>query len=297
MIEQFLDYLLLERNCSQRTVGSYREDLRGFEEFFKGKDSDLTWQTVDSDVIRSWMEDLMDKGNTAATINRRLSGLRSFFRYALRKGLVSKDPAHLIAGLKKNKPLPKFVREADMDRLLSDDMWTRSYDDVLARTLFIILYETGLRRAELTGLNVDSVDLMSCNMNVIGKGDKQRRIPMGDELVSTIKAYLKRRKDVAKDGECALLVTKKGVRLNGDQVKYIVKKHLARVTTQEKRSPHVLRHTFATTMLNHRAGLESVRKLLGHESVATTEVYTHVTFEQLRSVYNAAHPRHIDNNL
>lgn len=297
MIKQFLDYLQLERKYSHRTVESYDEDLRSLEDFFKAKDSKLSWQTIDSDIIRCWMENLMDKGNTAATINRRLSGVRSFFRYALRKGLVSKDPSHLIVGPKKHKSLPAFVKEGEIDKLLLPEMWTDSYDDVLARTLFILLYETGLRRAEVTGLNITNWDRSARELNVTGKGNKQRRIPYGKELEDALNTYMKRREEVAQDGEQALFVTSKGVRMKGDQVSYIVKKHLTRVTTMKKRSPHVLRHSFATAMLNHNAGLESVRKLLGHESVKTTEIYTHVTFEQMKKVYEAAHPRHIDNNL
>ena len=297
MIKQFLEYLQLERNRSSRTIESYDEDLRGFEDFLGKEYPDLTLQTADSDVIRCWMEDMMDKGNTATTINRRLSGLRSFYRFALKRGMVEKDPAHLVRGPKAQKVLPAFIRESDMDKLLEPEMWTDSYADVLARTLFIILYETGLRRSELTGLNVSDVDLPNGVLSVVGKGNKQRLIPFGQEVANAISVYMKSREKVVVPGETALLVTKGGVRMNGEQVRYIVKKNLARVTAQKKNSPHVLRHSFATAMLNHEAGLESIRKLLGHESVKTTERYTHVTFEQLRKVYDAAHPRHIDNNL
>lgn len=297
MIEQFLNYLQLERNYSPRTVEAYGEDLRGFEEFFKNMDSSLSWQTVDADVIRSWMESLMDKGNTATTISRRLSGLRSFFRFALRKGLFKRDPSRLISGPKKEKPLPAFIKESEMDELLESGSWTDGYDDVLARTLFIILYETGMRRAEVTGLDLADVDIENRVLNVVGKGDKQRRIPFGQEAAEAVISYLRKREEVAMQGEKAFFVTKKGVRMNGEQLRYIVRKRLAGVTTMKKRSPHVLRHSFATAMLNHKAGLESVRKLLGHKSVMTTEVYTHVTFEQMKKVYDAAHPRHSDNNL
>lgn len=297
MIKQFLDYLQLERNYSLRTVQAYGEDLKGFEVYFKDIDASLSWRTVDADVIRSWMESLMDKGNTATTINRRLSGLRSFFRFALRKGLVAKDPSRLIKGPKNEKPLPSFVKESEMDELLQSDVWTDGYEDVLARTLFIILYETGIRRSELTGLDVADADMVRNVINVVGKGNKQRRIPFGKEMADALKLYMEKRREVAQSGEEALFVTKKGMRINGEQVRYIVRKRLAGVTTMEKRSPHVLRHSFATAMLNHQAGIEGVRKLLGHKSVMTTEIYTHVTFEQMKKVYDAAHPRHSDNNL
>lgn len=297
MIEQFLNYLQLERNYSLRTVQAYSEDLMGFEEYFKNMDSSLTWQMVDADIIRSWIESMMDKGNTATTINRRLSGLRSFFRFAMRRGLLKKDPSRLIRGPKNEKPLPSFVKESEMDALLEDGRWTDAYDDVLARTLFIILYETGMRRAELTGLNMADVDFAANELSVVGKGNKHRKIPFGRELSNALQLYAEKRNEVACAGAEAFFVTKKGVRMNGEQVRYIVRKKLAGVTTMKKRSPHVLRHSFATAMLNHQAGIEGVRKLLGHKSVMTTEVYTHVTFEQMRKVYDAAHPRHSDNNL
>lgn len=297
MIEQFLNYLQLERNYSQRTVQAYSEDLMEFEKYFKNMDSSLTWQMVDADVIRSWMESMMDKGNTATTINRRLSGLRSFFRFAMRRGLLKKDPSRLIRGPKNEKPLPSFVKESEMDALLEDGRWTDAYDDVLARTLFIILYETGMRRAELTGLNMADVDFATNELSVVGKGNKHRKIPFGRELSNALRLYAEKRNEVACVGVDAFFVTKNGGRMNGEQVRYIVRKKLAGVTTMKKRSPHVLRHSFATAMLNHQAGIEGVRKLLGHKSVMTTEVYTHVTFEQMKKVYDAAHPRHSDNNL
>ncbi len=292
MIEKFLNYLRYERNRSELTVVSYERSLRDFEAYFKNRDDQLSWESVDSDIIRDWMESLMDKGDMATTVNHCLSAVRSFFRFALARGLVQKDPSHVVKGPKKQKPLPHFIRENEMDRLIDiDEMWGTTYEDVRARTLIIILYSTGIRLAELVGLNTDDVDFGSRQLKVTGKRDKQRIIPFGEELEKTLRDYIALRNQTVGGPTEALLTSEKGDRITRWQVERVVKKCLSQVTTQKKRSPHVLRHSFATAMLNNGAGLESVRKLLGHESVATTEIYTHTTFEQLKKVYKNAHPR------
>lgn len=291
MIEEFLNCLKYERNYSPRTLDSYGRDLREFEDYFKNLDCHLSWETIDSDIIRDWMESMMDRGNTARSVNRRLSALRSFFRFALSRRLIEKDPSHLIRGPKAKKPLPYFLREKEMDELLDPRMWTDKYTDVLARTILIILYETGIRVSELTTLDDADVDFTSNTLKVTGKRNKQRIIPFGDEMKNTLLSYISKRDDEITRVEEGLLLDKKGHRLKNQQAAYLVKKNLSKVTTMKKRSPHVLRHTFATTMLNHHAGLESVRQLLGHASISTTEVYTHTTFEQLKEEYKSAHPR------
>ena len=291
MVDLFLDYLKLERNYSPATVKHYRDDLKEFERFFQELDLQLSWETIDSDIVRRWMEAMMDRGNVASSVNRRLSALRSFYRYALRRNLVEKDPVHGIQGPKRKRPLPQFLKEAEMDRLLDENMWTDCYKDVLARTIIVTFYETGIRISELIGLNDKDVDYINCEIKVTGKRDKQRIIPFGDELSETLISYQHRRNAEMKCESEALFRTEKGERVTDAQVRQIVKTNLSKVSTLKKRSPHVLRHTFATAMLNHEAGLESVKKLLGHESLSTTEIYTHTTFEQLKKVYKNAHPR------
>lgn len=291
MINKFLNYLQLERNYSQRTVESYGEDLTAFESYFKNLSAELTWESVDSDVIRGWMEEMMDKGNNATSINRRLSALRSFYRFALSRHLVKRDPSHMIKGPKKEKPLPKFIREADIDRLLEPEMWKDTYDDLLARTIILVLYTTGLRLSELVGLDDEMVDFVNSQLKVTGKRNKQRIIPFGNELAEELRKYIAVRDEKVVRVTPGLLLTEKGKRISPIKVRNIVINKLGLVTTQKKRSPHVLRHSFATAMLNHEAGLESVKKLLGHESLATTEIYTHTTFEQLKAVYEKTHPR------
>ena len=290
-IECFLDYLKLERNYSRLTVLKYESCLRLFEEYFKNLNAELEWESVDADVIRDWMESMMDSGLTAATVNGRLSAVRSFYRFALKKGLVENDPAHTITGPKKEKPLPKFIREKDMDRLLQPEMWGDTYKDVCARTIILLFYETGMRVGELVMLDDEMVDLDNRQLKVTGKRNKQRIIPFGAELEQALRDFVRLRDDQVERTEKGFFVTEKGQRVTYEQVRRMVKNHLGRVTTQQKRTPHVLRHTFATTMLNHEAGLESVKQLLGHESLATTEIYTHTTFEQLKKVYEKAHPR------
>ena len=291
MVDLFLDYLKLERNYSPATVKHYRDDLKEFERFFQELDLQLSWETIDSDIVRRWMEAMMDRGNVASSVNRRLSALRSFYRYALRRNLVEKNPVHGIQGPKRKRPLPQFLKETEMDRLLDENMWTDCYKDVLARTIIVTFYETGIRISELIGLNDKDVDYINCEIKVTGKRDKQRIIPFGDELSETLISYQHRRNAEMKCESEAFFRTEKGERVTDAQVRQIVKTNLSKVSTLKKRSPHVLRHTFATAMLNHEAGLESVKKLLGHESLSTTEIYTHTTFEQLKKVYKNAHPR------
>ncbi|MBQ6379079.1 MAG: tyrosine recombinase XerC [Prevotella sp.] len=292
MINQFLNYLRYERNASPQTVLTYEEGLREFESYLSFRDEGLSLGKVDTDLIRDWMESLMDKGNNASTINKKLSALRSFYRFALKRKLVDADPAHCVTGPKKSKPLPQFLRESEMDNLLDVIEWGDNYKDVRARTILLLFYEAGLRRSELTGLNDADVDFDTRQLKVTGKRNKQRIIPFGEELSQVLSHFIAVRDEqvVKKDGD-ALFLSDKGERMTGGQVYVIVHKYLTAVTSLKKRSPHVLRHTFATAMLNNGAGLESIKNLLGHESVSTTEIYAHTTFEQLKRVYKEAHPR------
>jgi integrase/recombinase XerC len=291
VIGQFLNYLRYEKNRSDSTVKRYEESLRDFQDYFEKLEGGLSWASVDADIIRGWMESLMDRGNIASTVNTGLSALRSFYRFALARGMVSKDPAHMVKGPKKRKPLPQFVKESEINDLLDQTEWSDTYKDVRARTIIIILYEAGLRRSELVGLNDRDVDFTAMQMKVTGKRNKQRIIPFGKELAEQLRQYMACRDEhISKNSE-ALFLSIKGNRISADEVYRVVRESLSKVTSLKKRSPHVLRHSFATAMLNHDAGLESVRQLLGHESLETTEIYTHTTFEQLKRIYEEAHPR------
>lgn len=292
MIDDFLNYLRHELRRSPMTIQSYAEDLKAFEAFFQNLGQDMTWETVDSDVIRDWMESMMDKGNSATSVNRRLSALRSFYRFALARGMVDRDPAHHLEGPKRKQPLPQFLKETEMDRLLDEAEWGDGYEAVRDRTIIMTFYETGIRVSELVGLNDEAVDFTNRQVKVTGKGNKQRIVPFGTELDEALRRVMASRdREVGRHDDDALFVTAKGRRMTPAQVRVMVKGRLATVCTLRKLSPHVLRHTFATSMLNHGANIESVRRLLGHESVSTTEIYTHTTFEQLKRIYEEAHPR------
>ena len=291
MIEGFLEYLRHERNYAELTVREYGRDLEHFQSYFKTLDDSLSWETVDSDVVRGWMECMMDSRQSATSVNRRLSALRSFYKYAMMAGLVAGNPARTVKGPKKHKPLPQFLKESEIDELLQPEMWGERFEDYRARTLLLMFYSTGIRLSEAIDLDDTMVDFTTGELRVTGKRDKQRIIPFGEELKEALQEYIRRRDNEVPRKSEALFVTKEGERMNRNRVGYEVWKHLSRVTTLRKRSPHVLRHTFATAMLNHEAGLESVKKLLGHESLSTTEIYTHATFEQLKRVYKNAHPR------
>ena len=291
MIEKFLNYLKYERNRSVHTVEGYSRDLRAFEAYFKHLDGQLSWESIDSDIIRDWMESMMDKGNTATSVNRRLSSVRSLYRFALSRKLVESDPSHGIAGPKRKKLLPQYLRESEVDRLLDDVLQEESFEVARARTIINIFYTTGIRLSELTGLDDASVDFTNRQIKVHGKRNKERIVPFGSELCAELQNYVEQRDQEVTREDNAFLVTNKGIRMTPQQVRNEVRRQLTKVTSLKKRSPHVLRHTFATAMLNHSAGIENVKKLLGHESIATTDIYTHTTFEQLKNAYAKAHPR------
>ena len=291
MVNQFLAYLSYERNRSLATVSSYRKDLEAFQKFVQAQDSTLLWADVDADLVRDWMAEMMNEGQRATSINRRLSALRSFYRFALARNLVKSDPVQGVVGPKKDKPLPQFLKEKEMDELLQEDFWTDCYEDVRDRMIIMTFYETGIRLAELMNLCDGDVDFMSGQLKITGKRNKQRLIPFGAELSQALQHYIDVRDAQVVRHSAALFLANDGQQMTADAIRYRVKKHLSLVSTLKKRTPHVLRHTFATAMLNHKAGIESVKKLLGHESLSTTEIYTHTTFEQLKREYLNAHPR------
>lgn len=290
-VDKFLDYLSSELNRSQQTVESYRDDLKHFEKFAKDLSDSFSWETVDSDMVRDWMESMMDKGNSAATVSRRLSALKTFYRFALARRYVESDPVYSIKGPKKEKPLPQFVKESEMDELLDRQAWGDDYNNVRARTIIILFYETGMRLSELVNLDDKNVNFVTSEIKITGKGNKQRIVPFGDELKNTLLEFRRLRDASVEVKTPALVVSDKGTRMSPSKVQDIVRSNLSRVCSLKKKSPHVLRHSFATAMLNHHVGIENLKKLLGHASISTTEIYTHTTFEQLKRVYNEAHPR------
>ena len=291
LIKDFLNYLRLERNYSERTIVAYEEDLREFEEYFKKTDAELDFRSVHSDNVRNWMVSLMDEGRTETSVNRKLSSLRSFYRFLLRRKEITVNPMLKVVGPKKKKPLPSFVREKDMDRLLDECSFGGGFEGCRDRTILEMFYATGMRLSELIGLNDADVDFSAKLIKVTGKRNKQRLIPFGNELAEDLRLYINVRNEAMPQEAEALFVLNDGKRMYPMAVYRVVKRNLSRVVSLKKRSPHVLRHTFATAMLNDSAELRSVKELLGHESLVTTEVYTHATFEELKKVYEQAHPR------
>ena len=291
LIDSFLDYLRLERNYSEKTIVSYGTDLREFEGYLKETEAELEILEAHADHVRNWIINLMDNGRAETSVNRKLSSLRSFYRFLLRKKWITVNPMAKIASLKKKKPLPSFVREKDMNRLLDEIPFSDGFEGCRDRMILEMFYATGMRLSELIGLNEVDVDCSAKLIKVLGKRNKQRLIPFGNELAEDLLIYIKVKKEAFPDGSEAFFVRKNGGRMYPMQVYRLVKRNLFKVVKLKKRSPHVLRHTFATAMLNGNAELRAVQELLGHKSLATTEIYTHATFEELKKVYEQAHPR------
>lgn len=291
LTDSFLDYLLYERNYSKGTVRYYQADILELQKFGEELLGDLTPSDVDAGLVREWITSLMDKGCASNTINRKLSSIRTYYKYLLRKGEVELDPLRKITGPKKKKPLPTFLREGELDRLLDDMDFGEGFEGCRDRMIIEMFYATGIRLSELIGLDDKDIDFSASLIKVTGKRNKQRLIPFDKELECSIREYVNVRNETFPVCSDAFFLRKNGERLTRSIVAYIVKRNLSKVVTVKKRSPHVLRHTFATAMLNNGADLGSIKELLGHESLATTEVYTHTTFEELKKVYNQAHPR------
>ncbi|WP_270634037.1 tyrosine recombinase XerC [Parabacteroides goldsteinii] len=291
LIDSFLDYLRYERNYSNYTIEAYSKDLRQFEEYVKlNKESVFVPGDVDADLVRSWIVSLMDEKISPVSVNRKLSSLKSFFKFLMKQGSISVNPLRLITGPKTKKPLPYFVRDKEMELLLDGDGFDEGFEGVRDRLILEMLYDTGIRRSELIGIQDSDVDFGAMQIRVTGKRNKQRLIPFAEGLKNLIQAYTEVRNREVGSESGWFFVRKNGEQLSAGIVYTIVKKKLSEIPTLAKRSPHVLRHSFATSMLNNGAELNAVKELLGHSSLASTSVYTHTTFEELKKVYHA-HPR------
>lgn len=290
-IDSFLDYLRYERNYSNYTIEAYSKDLRQFEEYVKlNKEGIFVPDDVDADLVRGWIVFLMDEKISPVSVNRKLSSLKSFFKFLMKQGSISVNPLRLITGPKAKKPLPYFIRDKEMELLLDGDGFGEDFEGVRDRLLLEMLYDTGIRRSELVGIKNSDIDCDMMQVRVTGKRNKQRLIPFAEGLKNLIEAYTEvRNREVGSESEW-FFVKKNGEQLTVAIVYTIVKKKLSEIPTLAKRSPHVLRHSFATSMLNNGAELNAVKELLGHSSLASTSVYTHTTFEELKKVYHA-HPR------
>ncbi len=290
-VDSFLQYLQKERKYSLNTVQAYENDLLEFSEFCEKRLSKDVLNVGVSDV-REWIVEMSDGSGAVGvrTVKRRISALRSFYKYLRREGLVSKNPAAVLVLPKASKPLPKFFREEEMGRLLDDVMTGDEFQDRRDKLIIDLFYQTGVRVSELVEIKDSDIDMGRGMLRVFGKRRKERLIPIGGKLLKEIEAYkAKRNTEVGKTSE--LFVRKNGEKLYRRGVYDVVHRSLTKVSSLKKRSPHVLRHTFASTMLNNGADIYAVKALLGHSSLAATEVYTHSSFAKLIKTYKTAHPR------
>lgn len=294
MIDRFLEYISIERRYSSLTVSAYKQDLSDLCKFLDVEQDRFDPLLLTSDDISSFLKKRMkEDGVSARSACRYLSTFRSFWKFLLRIGYVNIDITARIVVPKINKPLPKFFKEDEMQRATEREDYDDDFVSVRDTLIIEILYQTGMRRAEIVGLKCSDVDFSLKQIKVLGKRNKERFIPISDNLLNQISRYLDYRKELLKsdDDKGELLLNKQGRALNCDAVYQIVRKRMREVTTREKVSPHVIRHTFATTMLNNGADINSIKTIMGHASLAATQIYTHTNIEQLKKEYTKAHPR------
>lgn len=293
MLQKFIKYIRYEKGYSSHTVLSYNNDISQFEEYLQQYVGEVNHTLVDSGIIRAYVVWLMENKITSRSVGRKLSALRTFYKYLVKIGAIKMSPAAMVAKPKEAKPLPSFVKPSEMDQLLGEfeDSDDDSFTSVRNRLILDMLYQTGMRRAEMIQLKDVDIDLLSRTVKVTGKRNKQRIIPYGAELHAEIEKYIQIRNREVGSGNSTFFVKEDGEPLYSMLVYRIVKDNLSKVSTLSKLSPHVLRHTFASAMLNNGAEMDSVKELLGHASLTSTQVYTHITFEELKHSYNHAHPR------
>lgn len=292
-VSKFLQYIEFEKRYSKHTILSYTKDLDQFTQFIKETFQITDYDQVDNVFIRAWIALLMEDGNSPKTVNRKISALKSFFKFLLKSGTLSQNPMLRINGPKIRKKLPVFIEEKSMDLLSSICEKPESFEE--ARNILIVelFYLTGIRREELIGIRINDINTEELLLKVHGKRNKERLIPIHKAILPLINSYLSYKEDIIKQyGENPFFfLTAKGKKLYPKLVYRIVNNYLSKVSTQKKRSPHVLRHTFATHMLNNGADLNAVKELLGHANLAATQVYTHNTIEELKKIYKLAHPK------
>ncbi|NML68311.1 tyrosine-type recombinase/integrase [Chryseobacterium sp. RP-3-3] len=288
MLNKYLEYLQFEKRYSPHTVTSYKKDLEDFSHFYLKTEASEDISRADKKVIRNFIVELSENNISKRSINRKLSSLRSFYLFLLKIGEIKVSPTESIPSLKfyAEKQIP--ISQEEM-QTLSDDVLSEKHD-ILEKCIIEVLYQTGIRKAELCGLMFEYVNLDGNELKVIGKGNKERFIPVSQDLSDLLRSYLEIRQP-ENEHQLYFFVNKKGKKLSEKFVYVVVNKYLSLVTTKEKRSPHILRHSFATHVLDNGAEISKVKKILGHSSLASTQVYTNANIEQLKKVFNQAHPR------
>ena len=297
-ILSFLDYLRDHRRYSAHTIKAYQNDLEAFNSFLESTyELDGQWQDVTHHMIRDWMVSLVEHDISPASINRKLSAVKSYYKYLLREGLVSQNPSSKVVAPKQRKKLLRVASEDDMVNLLDSDLFSDDYWGRAQHAIIITFYHTGMRLSELIGLKLRDVDFAQGKLTVLGKRNKQRSVPMTPVLREVLGSYIEMRKThYADNEERFLFLSNKGNKLYPKLVYKTINTYLSSVSDLEKKSPHVLRHSFATHMLNRGADLNSIKELLGHSNLAATQIYTHNSIDQLKQLYNQAHPRGDDKN-
>ena len=299
LIEKYLRYLKVERNASPHTITSYENDLTSFLEFCANQ-QEIDEEKVDTNsvsrlTIRLWLGDLTEQKMAKSSIARKVAALRSFFKYAFKRGYIEKNPAHLLVVPRKEKTLPKTATAEDLERML-DSVDTSTPRGLQTRAILEVFYGTGVRVSELVGLNLTDIDLRSNQISVLGKGNKERIVPLGDTAVSILRDFTKQRTELYgertdSDARKALFIAPSGQRMYVRAVRTIVEKALSGASEVTQKSPHVLRHSFATHMLDNGADIRIIKEFLGHANLAATQIYTHTSVERLKNVYEQAHPR------
>ncbi len=293
-VNNFLNYLRFEKRYSSHTISAYQEDLHQFFIYLHDQFNmiDPALAEITSSFVRSWLASLKENKNSAKTINRKISSLKSFFKYYLRTGELEQTPMATIISPKTPKRLPVYVEQKDTETLFNHVAFPDTWNGQTERLILAILYNTGMRRSELITLKEGQVNTAANSIKVLGKGNKERVIPVSAILIKDINNYVAQKARTLEQPDRAyLLVNDKGQKLSATFVYKAVKKYLSVVTTIDKKSPHVLRHTFATHLTNNGADLNAVKELLGHSSLAATQIYTHNTIEKLKDIYKKAHPK------
>lgn len=289
--ESFINYLQYEKRYSSHTVTAYKKDLDQFVQFCTEEVGDFDVKRADTKLVRSWIVSLMEKNLTPRSVNRKVTTIKSFFKFLMKEHIVESNPATLLALPKIRKKLPNFVEENNLNHLLDDGFFDENFTAIRDKLIITLLYGTGIRLAELLNLKEADINRKESSIRVLGKRKKERVIPYPVSINKLLDLYVKLKKETIGSKTERLLVTESGKPVYEKLIYRVVKNNLAKVTLLEKKSPHVLRHSYATHLLNKGADLNAVKELLGHSNLAATQIYTHTTFERLHDIYKQAHPR------
>jgi integrase/recombinase XerC len=289
-ILSFCDHLLHQKRYSLHTITAYKKDLCQFKQFLFTDFEIENIIEVNSSMIRSWIVHLIESGISTRTINRKISSLKSFYKHLLKNKEIDHNPVLKVITPKVSKRLPEFVGEIDMQNLFQEQQFNTDFEGTRDQLILELFYASGIRLSELVNLNINSLDFNNSTIKVIGKRNKERLIPFGEKIKTSFLSYLEIRSTIT-DSKSYLFLTKKGTQIYPKLVYRIVNYYLSKVTTASKKSPHVLRHTFATHMLNNGADLNAIKEILGHANLSATQVYTHNTIEKLKNIHKQAHPK------